>query len=205
MLRVIGRTSSINVRKVLWTASEAGLVLEHVADAGDLRGADFLALNPNGLIPVLVTDEGVLWESNTICRYLAALAARADLLPTTPFGRAEVEKWMDWQAAELNTAWRPAFMALVRRNPDFADNRAGVASSIDQWNRLMLLLEARLAQTGAYVAGADFSLADIGPGLSLHRWLMAPIERPAAPALLEYRRRLLSRSAATAWLDPQTP
>src|SRR6266545_7256586 len=101
MLRILGRTSSINVRKVLWTAAETGLAFEHEAEwaaTRDTWSPEYLALNPNGLVPVLICDEGVLWESNTICRYLAARARRTDLLSATPFARAEVEMWMDWQA-----------------------------------------------------------------------------------------------------------
>jgi glutathione S-transferase len=178
MVRILGRTSSINVRKVLWAAAETGVAFDHEAEwAGerDTRSAEFLALNPNGLVPVLVGDEGVLWESNTICRYLAARAVRTDLLPAEAFARAEVETWMDWQATELNAAWRVAFLALVRRSPEFMDDQRAIERSIEQWNGLMLLLERRLVETGAYVIGAGFTLADIGLGLSLQRWLLTPI------------------------------
>lgn len=208
MLRILGRTSSINVRKALWTAAETGVAFVHETEWAaerNPRSAEFLALNPNGLVPVLVGDEGVLWESNTICRYLAARAGRTDLLPAAPFARAAVETWMDWQATELNTAWRAAFLARVRLSPEFIDDRRAVERSIEQWNGLMLLLERRLAETGAYVAGPGFTLADIGLGLSLQRWLLTPMPRPATPALLAYRERLQARPAAKASIDPTTP
>ena len=208
MLSILGRVTSINVRKALWTAAEAGLAFEHEpewAAARDVRSPEFLALNPNGLVPVVLSDDGVLWESNTICRYLAAKAERADLLPDTPFARAEVEKWMDWQATELNAAWRAAFLGLVRRMPAFAQDAAAIGQSAKQWNRLMLLLERRLAETGAYAAGEAFTLADVVLGLSLQRWLLTPIDRPATPALLAYRERLQARPAAQAWIDPTGP
>jgi glutathione S-transferase len=208
MLRVLGRPTSINVRKVLWAAAEAGLPFVHEpewADSRDVKCAEFLALNPNGLVPVLVCDEGVLWESNAICRYLAGRAGRTDLLPAEPFARAAVEKWMDWQAAELNSAWRGAFLGLVRRHPDFVADEVAIARSAAQWNALMLLLERRLAETGAYVAGEGFTLADVVLGLSLQRWLLTPIARPATPALLDYRARLQARPAANAWIDPVVP
>lgn len=208
MLRILGRPTSINVRKVLWTAAETGLAFQHEPDwaAGrDLTSAEFLALNPNGLVPVLVCDDGVLWESNTICRYLAGKAGRTDLLPAEPYPRAEVEKWMDWQAGDLNGAWRAAFAGLVRRHPDYVGDAAAIARSAAQWNGLMLILERRLAQTGAYVAGGAFTLADVVLGLSLQRWLLTPIERPPTPALLAYRARLQARPAAQAWIDPDVP
>lgn len=208
MLRILGRPTSINVRKVLWTAAEAGLPFTHEpewAASRDVKSAEFLALNPNGLIPVLVSDDGVLWESNTICRYLAAKAQRTDLLPAEPFARAEVEKWMDWQAGDLNGAWRAAFLGLVRRHPDYVGDAEAIARSAAQWSELMLLLERRLAATGAYVAVAGFTLADVVVGLSLQRWLLTPIARPPTPALLAYRARLQARPAAQAWIDPDVP
>ncbi len=206
MIKILGRTTSINVRKVLWTAAETELDFVHEnAWGADRPTSDisFLALNPNGLIPVLVTEEGAIWESNTICRYLAAKANRHDLLPVSAFARADVEKWMDWQATDLNAAWRPAFMALIRgRTP--ASN-SDVVHSIEQWNAMMLLLERRLVTTSAFVTGDTFTLADVGLGLSLQRWLLTPIARPDTPALLAYRERLQARPAARAWIAPDIP
>ena len=65
---------------------------------------EFQRLNPNSPVPVLLDDDFVLWESNSICRYLARKAERWDLLPAEPQPAAEVEHWMDWQATEFNTA-----------------------------------------------------------------------------------------------------
>lgn len=206
MLRVLGRSSSINVRKVLWTAAEVGWTVIHEPAWGETlstRSPEFLALNPNGLIPVAVTGDGVLWESNTICRFIASTAGRDDLLPGAPFPRAGIEKWMDWQATDLNAAWRPAFSALVRGDRSIADD--DIQRSIDQWNGLMSGLERRIAETGAYVAGATFTLADVGIGLSLQRWLLTPMRRPATPALLAYRARLSARPAARIWAPPDIP
>ena len=151
----------------------------------------------------MVADEGVLWESNTICRYLAARANRHDLLPVSAFARADVEKWMDWQATDLNAVWRPAFMALVRQRQP-ADS-SDVMRSIDEWTAMMLLLEQRLMMTGAFVTGDKFTVADVGLGLSLQRWLLTPMARPETPALLAYRERLQARPAARAWIDPDIP
>jgi len=208
MIRILGRTTSINVRKALWAATEAGLPFEHDdawADARNTRSPEFLALNPNGLVPVLIVEGRALWESNTICRYLAARAGRTDLLPDEAFARAEVEQWMDWQATELNTAWRIAFLALVRGSPPPEGGEAAIRRSVEAWNTLMLLLEQRLFETGAYVAGGAFTLADIVLGLSLQRWLLTPMDRPQAPALAAYRERLQARSAAQRCIDPSIP
>src|SRR5262245_36759787 len=103
-LRVLGRSSSINVRKVLWTCAELDLHFEHVESDPAL-----LDKNPNRLVPVIQDGEFVMWESNAICRYLAGKLPRATLLPADAHARALVEQWMDWQATELNGAWRYSF------------------------------------------------------------------------------------------------
>ena len=207
-MRLLGRTSSINVRKVLWTAAEIGLDFEHEADwgspAASTRTAEFLRLNPNGLVPVWIDDLGVLWESNSICRYLACRHGRGDLLPMQPFARAEVEKWMDWQAGDLNGAWRHAFMALVRRHADFQDEKQ-IAGSVAAWNALMTLLDERLAETGAFVGGDGFTLADVVVGLSVHRWLHTPITRPRVPNIDAYVERLRRRPAFERLAVPDLP
>ena len=196
MLRILGKASSINVRKVLWTCAELGIPFEREDWGAGFRSThapDFLALNPNAMVPVLVDGDVVLWESNTICRYLVARHGEdSPLLPREPAARARVEQWMDWQATELNNAWRYAFMALVRNSPAHADP-AQVEHSIAQWHRHMGILERQLAKTGAHVAGPDFSLADVVLGLSLNRWLMTPMERPDYPALRAYAALLRQR------------
>jgi glutathione S-transferase len=200
MLRILGKASSINVRKVLWTCAELGLPFEREdwgAGFQPTRQPAFLALNPNAMVPVIVdgagSDATVLWESNTICRYLAGRYGDGGaLLPREPAARARVEQWMDWQATELNNSWRYAFMALVRNSPAHQD-AAQVEDSIAQWNRHMGIMEEQLAKTGAYAAGAEFSLADVVLGLSLNRWLMTPMARPDYPALRAYAALLEQR------------
>jgi len=195
MLQVLGRPNSINVRKVLWLCAELDLPYEHTpwgVPELPLKSPEFLALNPNALVPVIRDGDFVLWESNTICRYLAAKHGRTDLLPLEPATRARVEQWMDWMATELNNAWRYAFMALVRKHADFTDARATDAS-ITNWNRQMTLLDNQLQRTGDYVVAGGFTLADIPVGLAAHRWHMTPMQRPALPAVAAYYERLGER------------
>lgn len=187
-LRIIGKASSINVRKVLWACEELGLAWER-RDDGPER-----ARNPNGLVPVIVDGDFVLWESNTILRYLAGRHGAAALLPSEPRARAEIEKWIDWQATEFNSAWRYAFMALARRNPAFADERQ-IDASLKDWTRMVAILNARLTETKAFVAGPAFTLADIPIGLSVNRWFMTPMQRPSFPAVVAYYERLSARPA----------
>jgi glutathione S-transferase len=115
-------------------------------------------------------------------------------LPDDAIGRARVEQWMDWQATELNNAWRYAFMALVRHSPAHQEAQV-IEASIDSWNRHMQMLDGQLQRTDAYVVGDDFSLADVLLGLSTHRWLSTPMPRPALPAVRAYHARLCLRPA----------
>jgi glutathione S-transferase len=198
-LRILGRSSSINVRKVLWTCAELDLPFEQVEQDPVL-----LARNPNGLVPVIDDDGFVLWESNAICRYLAGKQPRHTLLPEDLRSRAQVEQWMDWQATELNDSWRYAFLGLVRRSPHHAD--AGrVAASLESWHEHMRLLDAHLARGGQFVTGEFFTLADVVLGLATHRWLVSPIERPPLDAVLGYYQRLSVRPAFRAHVHPEVP
>jgi glutathione S-transferase len=208
MLRLLGKDTSINVRKVLWTCAELGIAYRREDWGVPFRSPaepEFLALNPNAMVPVIVdTDGTVLWESNTICRYLAHRHGDGSLLPPEPVARARVEQWMDWQAGELNNAWRYAFMALVRKSPAH-DDLAQVEQSIAQWNRHMGILERQLDRTGLHAAGQDFSLADIVLGLSANRWLMTPMARPDYPAVQAWIERLRQRPGCLAFAMNGTP
>ena len=204
-MKVLGRLTSINVRKVMWTAAQLGLDLPREDWGAGFRSTQepgYLALNPNGLIPVLVDGDFVLWESNTICRYLASRSGDNALLPAEPQARARVEQWMDWQAGELNNSWRVAFMALVRGQPAAPE---AIAASVAGWNRHMALLDAQLAKTGAHVCGADFTLADVVLGLSAQRWQNAPIERMALPAVQAWMQRLSMRPGFAKFVDNGMP
>ena len=195
MLRILGKPASINVRKVLWLCQELAQPYELEpwgAGHRDPNAPEFVALNPNALVPVIVDGDAVLWASNTICRYLAGKHGRDDLLPRDVLARARVEQWMDWQAGDLNNAWRYAFMSLVRKSPAHQDP-AAVAASAATWNRHMAILDRQLAQAGGFAVGPSFTLADIGLGLSVNRWFMTPIERPELAHVQAYYDRLAMR------------
>ncbi len=195
MLKVHGYAGSINVRKVLWTCVELGLPFERIDWGGGTRPVtdpDFLKLNPVGMIPVLEDAGQLFWESNSIVRYLASREGRHDLLPADPAKRAQIEKWMDWQVSDFNNTWRYVFQATVRRNPNFQD-RTEIAASWSRFCSAVQVLERELARTGAYIAGPDFTCADIVIGLSVHRWKGIPLERPDVPEVDRYYDRLCER------------
>ena len=199
MLKIYGRANSINVRKVLWLADEIGLSYER-DDWGrgyrPLSEPDFLAVNQLGLIPVIDDDGFILSESNVITRYLAAKHGRTDLLPADPQRRATVERWMDWQLAELNGAFRPAFFGIFLK-AQVPGGEEAIQASLRAWAAAMQKVEEQLTKTGAYIAGKDFTVADIPMGLSVNRWFATelPIERPDLPATTAYYDRLSERPA----------
>jgi glutathione S-transferase len=205
-LKILGRVTSINARKVLWTADELGLKYVR-EDWGlpirDPRVESFLVLNPNAQVPVLVDDGFALWESNAMMRYLGE-KHRTELWPSSPKERAIVDQWMSWQATELNPTWTYAVYALLRRNPAFSD-AVRIARSIADWTQEMQILEDRLQASGDYVANHKFSLADIVLALSTHRWVMTPFDKPELPAVAAHYARAKSRGPGVAYLGVETP
>lgn len=205
MLKVLGRVTSINVRKVLWALDELGLGYER-EDWGlplrDPKVPEFLALNPNAQVPVVIEGEFVLWESNAILIYLAE--REGQLLPEQLELRALALQWLGWQASELNPPWGYAVNALIRKTPGY-DDPARIADSMARWSVKMEILEAALAGVSTGYIGAGFSIADIALGLSVHRWMSISAEKKEFPAVAEYYERLMSREAGARWMGPETP
>ena len=206
MLRILGRRSSINVRKVLWACDEIGLAYTQEdwgTGARPTSDPDYQALNPKGLVPVVIDDGAVLTESNAIVRYLAGKHGRIDLLPVEPLARARVEEMMDWQATDLNWSWRIAFHAIARKNPGIGTPDQ-VRASLAAWTTMMTLLVRRLAAGRPYACGDTFTVADIAIGLAVNRWFQMPMERPDLPHARAYWERLRARPAAKPHLGGAT-
>jgi len=204
--KLLGKASSINVRKVAWTCAELGLAFTREDWGSGFRPTEdpaFLALNPNAMVPVLIDGDFVLWESNSIIRYLANQHG-AWLYPSSPRLRARIDQWIDWQATDLNRSWTYAFMGAVRQSADHQD-QALIADSWTQWTRNMTILEGQLANTGAFVAGDDFSLADIPVGLSVHRWMATPLPHADLPAVSAYYEQMNNREGFRLYGKNGTP
>lgn len=205
-LRVLGRVTSINVRKVLWAADEMGIAYDR-EDWGlpirDPHAPEFLALNPNAQVPVIVDDGYVLWESNAIMAYLAR-KHHSELLPRNAQAQGLVEQWLYWQVGDLNSQWGYAMFALLRKNPAYSD-QGRIADSIAKWTAKMEVLEGQLARTRAYVCGDSFTIADIAIALSVHRWFMTPFEHKDLPEVARFYERMQERRAAKAWMGSETP
>lgn len=207
MLTVLGRVTSINVRKVLWAADELGVPYQVEVwgkPERDPNTPDFLALNPNGQVPVLCDGALVLWESSAIVRYLIEEYGAGELMPRDLLTRVRAEQWFAWQASDLMFSWMPAVLALVRKTPGDWDP-AAVADSVARWTAKMHIFEARLSETKAYAAGDAFSFADISLGLSMHRWFGGDFEKPNLPNVRAYYDLVKGRPAAAKHFDPATP
>ncbi len=196
MLTIYGRANSSNVRKVLWFAGETGLSYERL-DYG--RGytatdsPDYLALNPNGLVPTLVDGETVIWESNAILRYLATKYAPASWLPQDPDLRAITEQWMDWQLTTIAPGMAPLFLGGHLGLPPMNDPER-IAQGHATSTQAMTILANQVGNTGAYVAGSEITVADCAIGMYVHRWFALDIERTSLPALETYYGRLSERA-----------
>lgn len=204
MLKVLGRVTSINVRKVLWALDELDLAFTR-EDWGmplrDPKVPEFLALNPDGQVPVLIDGDFVMSESNAILVYLAERTG-GRLLPQDLKERARVLQWLSWQGTELSTTWGYAFLGLARRAPGY-DDTDKIAASIARWQPKMQILEGQLQKAGDYVVGNAFSIADIPLGLSVHRWFSTPFDKPDLPVVEAYYRRLLNREAGAKYMTKE--
>ena len=199
MLKVWGRKNSANVQKAMWAIGELELAHERIDIAGAFgrnREAPYLSLNPNGLVPTLEDGELVLWESNTIVRYLASLHGKGTLEPADPKARARAGQWMDWQLSVLGPAIHETFWGLVRTPPESRD-LAAIAASKTKTTAAIAILDAQLAKT-AYVAGDAFSMGDIPVGVFGYRFHALVPERPPLP---HFERWFAAISARPAFRD----
>lgn len=197
MLKIWGRISSVNVQKVVWVADEMGLKYERI-DAGGAfgktRSPEYLAMNPNSLVPVIEEDGFVLYESNAIVRYLAARYSGGKLWPEDLRKRADVDRWMEWQSSSFTPAMRDAFWQLVRTPEDKRDS-AAVEKSRAESERLAGILDAHLANH-RYLTENGFTAADIVVGCAAHRWLLLPVKREPRPNLQRWYDEIKSRPGA---------
>lgn len=171
MLKIIGRRNSSNVQKVLWACGEMGVPYER-EDAGLQYGVvntpEYIALNPNRLVPTIIEDGFVLWESNSIVRYLAMKHGMGTLCPTDLRVRASAERWMDWQLTTMHRAITPLFHGLIRTPPEKRDAGA-IARARDETEKVFQIMDDYLART-TYLAGDAFTFGDIPLGIHAYRW-----------------------------------
>lgn len=201
MLKIWGRATSSNVQKVTWLAEEIGLPYERIDIGGPFGGNQepaYRAMNPNGLVPTIQDDDFTLWESNSICRYLANRHSAHVWYPTEFRARADVERWMDWSTSMLGPAAFDGFWGLIR-TPQADRKPAAIRASGERTDKALGVLDALLANR-PWIAGDHPSLAEITLGIHTYRWRNLPWAQaghtPAAlPNVVRWFEQLAARPA----------
>jgi glutathione S-transferase len=195
MLKILGRGTSGNVQKVVWLLEELKQPYnreDYGRQFSNTQTEAYLALNPSGKVPTLVDGEVVIWESNTILRYLSCkLPVGAVLYPADPAARSQVERWMDWQLASFNAPYIGVFREAKKK-----EEERGAAFAADAKELATQLEILEKGTTGRpWLAGANFSIADICLGPVIDRALAFPVTLPAIPGVRAWRDRLVARDA----------
>jgi glutathione S-transferase len=193
-IKIWGRRDSSNVQKVLWCCAELGIAFDRVDLGGKFGGnkeKPYLDLNPNGLVPTIEDDGFILWESNTIVRYLTEKYGGGKLLPSNVEGRANASRWMDWQLSTLNPGIVPLFWGLVR-TPEEKRDPAAIETAAEKTSKAWKIVDDQLAKN-TFLAGKAFTIGDIPLGVWAYRWFKLPIERPKLEHLSAWYERLCRR------------
>jgi glutathione S-transferase len=194
-----GRRTSLNVQKVLRTLNELGIDYQHWNTGGEFGGLDdpsFLAMNPNGLVPVLRDEQGPVWESNSVVRYLCAKHSPEDLWIEEPYARSLADRWIDWAGTTLQQNFMRLFWGYYR-TPQSDRDLPDIERTLDRCRSNFRVLDTHLA-SNRYLAGSRFTMADIPAGATLHRYfgLGLPVEKPAN--VMAWFNRLRERPAYVA-------
>lgn len=198
MLKIWGRTDSSNVQALMWCVGELGLPYERI-DAGHRFGVNdtpaFLAMNPNGTVPVLQDGANPpLWETGAILRYLANRYGRAPFWPEELLARTEVDRWAEWSKINVALGFTAPVFWKVVRTPASQRDPAAIAAAVATLETKLRIAEDRLARHD-YLVSDEFTLADIQFGHLLYRYYDIDIARADLPALRAYYDRLTTRPA----------
>ena len=195
MLKIWGRSTSSNVQKVLWCCAELDLPFDRVDIGGPFGGnkdPEYLKLNPNGLVPTVKDGDLIMWESNTICRYLASTRSGGErIYPRDPAARTHVERWMDWQLAVVGPPMGQLLFGLVRSTPETRDQAAIEAArrrALAAWT----IVDDEMKDK-RYLGGDALTLAEIVLGTQIYRWFTFAIERPELGNLRRWYDRMRER------------
>lgn len=196
MLEILGRRTSSNVMPILWAADEMALDVRQVDIGGDFGGNDtpeYLAKNPNGLVPTLDDSGFVLWESNSILRYLCGQHGLGGLCPADVQERALANQWMDWKLSVVMPMMTPIFLGLVRTaeaERDLGRIERAIVRGHEVWGLLDRHLEGR-----DYLLGDTLTMADLPLGPQIHRWHVLVESRTPMANVDSWYHRLRERAA----------
>jgi glutathione S-transferase len=194
MLRVLGRATSGNVQKVIWLLEELGAPYkreDYGRQFNNTQDAAYLKLNPNGKVPTLVDGDTVVWESNTILRYLCDKLGSNGFYPTDPAARSQVDRWLDWQLASLNNPYLGIFREAKK---PAAERAASWAQDAKEMKTQLDILEAGMGGK-PWIAGNAMTIADICLGPIVHRCLDFPVDLPGLAGVRAWREKIAARPA----------
>jgi glutathione S-transferase len=181
----------------MWAVAEIGLPYERIDIGGAFgknREAEYLAKNPNGLVPTLEEEDGfLLWESNTIVRYLGAKHKAIVIEPADARGRALASKWMDWQLSVCGPALTPVFWGLIRTPPE-KRNHAEIEEGKKKSTVAFGMMDEQLGKT-TYLAGDAFTYGDIPVGIMAYRYRQLVPDRPPLRHFERWYAAISSRQA----------
>ncbi|MCA6220198.1 glutathione S-transferase family protein [Photorhabdus antumapuensis] len=196
MLTIWGRKNSSNVKKVLWCLKELDVPHNQVdigGKFGKLDDPQYLKMNPNGKIPCLQEGDFILWESNTIVRYLAAKFGKDILYPQDLQERANADKWMDWVGSHLFPHLRQLIIGFIR-TPEAERDQKQIEQTLVEIEKLMKVVDNTLAEQ-KYLSGDKFGMADIALGPMIYPWLNIPIKRPSLKNIERWYQLMTERPA----------
>ena len=201
MITLWGRSSSTNVRKILWCLHELGLSFEHIQAGGEfaiVNTAEYLQLNPNGLVPCLQDSDFTLWESHNILRYLAEKYGKNSLFIADMVQRHDAEKWMDWCLSSINPMFKTIMLHALKL-PAEHRNLAVLFQAIHELEEKLMLLDQHLQQRH-FIADKHFSISDIAAGSYFYTWKTLHLPHQLAqknnfPSLDAWFERLSNRLA----------
>ena len=194
MITVWGRKNSVNVQKVLWALEELDVPYTRENIGGGFGGnqdADFLAMNPMGLVPVIRDGDVTMFESNAIVRYLAARFRAGVLRPAEHKSLAMAEQWMEWAQVNVASVVTTLFVNRVRSLPEHRDVAAAAAAE-SKAVEVLKVADAWIARHD-WFAGQEFSFGDIVMGAFLWRYMGIDCAKPAMPHLMEWFEALQAR------------
>lgn len=217
VLRLWGRPTSGRTQKVLWTLAEIGMEFEfilasatmgpggHVSKGNKPYGIvdtpEYRAMNPNGTVPTIDDGGFILWESNSIVRYLAMQYAPDLLYGNNIRTFASASRWLDWENNELLPPQHELVMQLVRL-PEGERDAAKLERARQAFIRRLHIMEEQLGRT-SYIAGERFTYGDIPLGLRVHRWSLFGLEQPPMPNIERWYGAVRERPAFQVWTaDP---
>jgi len=196
VLTIYGNDHSSCVQKVLWAAEELKLPYNLIEKGGSYGGLDdpeYIKLNPNKLIPTIVDDGFVLWESSAILCYIASKYGQGNLYPADARARGEAYRWVFWQTGTVRSEIMPLYMQYRVWKPSYRhlEELEGLRRGMESTLRIV---DDHLAKN-RWLAGDAFSMADIPMGIMAHWWYSFPIDHFDLPHMAAWHRRLLERPA----------